>query len=280
MIICRPADPESKGLIERAPDYLERSFLPGRDFGSPAEFNGQMAEWLAVVNARPRRVLGLRTDRADHRGQAGDADVAAGRPATAWRCSTRLPRDHYIRLGSNDYSVHPTVIGRRVEIIADLARVRVVCDGKTVADHERAWAWHQTISDREQVAAAKVLRRKRIGVVRPAPEPDVEQRCLPDYDTALGLNGDRADGGWPDARHPRHPNKPAAARDLAAEIVFLTRALKAPTLRESVARLAERARAKSWSHEEFLVACLHREVSARESHGGEGRIRAAGSTPK
>ena len=65
------------------------------------------------------------------------------------------------------------------------------------------------------------------------------------------------------------------ARDLSAEIVFLTRALKAPTLRESVARLAERARSQSWSHEEFLVACLQREVAARESHGGEGRIRSA-----
>jgi DNA replication protein DnaC len=67
----------------------------------------------------------------------------------------------------------------------------------------------------------------------------------------------------------------ANARDLNAEVAFLTRALKAPTLRESVPRLAERARAESWSHEEFLVACLQREVSARESHGGEGRIRAA-----
>jgi DNA replication protein DnaC len=66
-----------------------------------------------------------------------------------------------------------------------------------------------------------------------------------------------------------------AARDLAAEIAFLTRALKAPTLRESVSRLAERARAETWSHEEFLVACLQREVAAREAHGGEGRIRAA-----
>jgi DNA replication protein DnaC len=62
---------------------------------------------------------------------------------------------------------------------------------------------------------------------------------------------------------------------VAAEVAFLTRALKAPALRESVARLAERARAESWTHEEFLVACLQREVSARESHGGEGRIRAA-----
>src|SRR6201989_2552775 len=65
------------------------------------------------------------------------------------------------------------------------------------------------------------------------------------------------------------------ARDTAAEVAFLTRALKAPTLRESVPRLAERARAESWTHEEFLVACLPREVSARESHGGESRIRAA-----
>ena len=64
-------------------------------------------------------------------------------------------------------------------------------------------------------------------------------------------------------------------RDLTAELVFLTRALKAPTLRQSVARLAERARAESWTHEEFLAACLQREVAAREAHGGEGRIRAA-----
>ncbi len=67
----------------------------------------------------------------------------------------------------------------------------------------------------------------------------------------------------------------AVSRDSAAEIAFLTRALKAPTLREAVPRLAERARAESWSHEEFLLACLQREVAARDSHGGEGRIRAA-----
>jgi DNA replication protein DnaC len=71
----------------------------------------------------------------------------------------------------------------------------------------------------------------------------------------------------------RAATKPA--RDPAADLAFLTRALKAPTLRDSIDRLAERARAESWTHEEFLVACLQREVSARESHGGEGRIRAA-----
>jgi DNA replication protein DnaC len=64
-------------------------------------------------------------------------------------------------------------------------------------------------------------------------------------------------------------------RDMTGELAFATRALKAPSLREAAGRLAERARVESWSHEEFLVACLQREVAAREAHGGEGRIRAA-----
>ena len=69
--------------------------------------------------------------------------------------------------------------------------------------------------------------------------------------------------------------KTTPGRDVTAELAYLTRALKAPTLREAVDRLAERARTENWTHEEFLAACLQREVSARESHGGEGRIRAA-----
>jgi DNA replication protein DnaC len=67
----------------------------------------------------------------------------------------------------------------------------------------------------------------------------------------------------------------APARNVTSELAFLTRALKAPSLAAAVDRLAERARTESWSHEEFLAACLQREVAAREAHGGEGRIRAA-----
>ena len=46
---------------------------------------------------------------------------------------------------------------------------------------------------------------------------------------------------------------PAGGRDVASEVAFLARALKAPTLAGVVPRLAERARAESWTHEEFLV---------------------------
>src|SRR6478736_8255484 len=66
-----------------------------------------------------------------------------------------------------------------------------------------------------------------------------------------------------------------STRDVTGELAFLTRALKAPTLRDCVERLAERARAESWTHDEALAACLQREVSARDAHGGDGRIRAA-----
>ena len=61
----------------------------------------------------------------------------------------------------------------------------------------------------------------------------------------------------------------------ASELAYLCRALKAPALLEAVSRLAERARDESWSHEAYLAACLEREVSARASHGGEARVRAA-----
>jgi DNA replication protein DnaC len=61
----------------------------------------------------------------------------------------------------------------------------------------------------------------------------------------------------------------------ASDIAYLCRALKAPSLAASVDRLAERARSEQWSHEEFLAACLEREVAARQDHGGENRIRSA-----
>ncbi len=109
-------------------------------------------------------------------------------PQVGWRASTRLPRDHYVRLDSNDYSVHPGVIGRRIEIHADLERVWVTCEGKSVADHPRVWAKHQTINDFEHLVAAKLLRRERIDLVRPAPAAaEVQVRDLAVYDALLGL---------------------------------------------------------------------------------------------
>jgi transposase len=197
VVVLKPAEPEHKGIIERAHDYLERSFLPGRTFSGPGDFNHQLQQWLHLVNGRTRRVLGCApTDRigADRQAMLTLPPVA---PATGWRCATRLARDHYVRLDSNDYSVHPGVIGRRIEVVADLDRVRVHCEGKVVADHERVWARHQTITDPEHREAANMLHRNRIGSLHPVRDSTdqitVEQRTLSDYDTALGV--DLGEGG-------------------------------------------------------------------------------------
>ena len=37
-----PREPEHKGIVERNNDYLETSFLPGRSFASPTDFNVQL----------------------------------------------------------------------------------------------------------------------------------------------------------------------------------------------------------------------------------------------
>ncbi|NMM25394.1 MAG: IS21 family transposase [Phycicoccus sp.] len=189
VLICRPGDPEAKGLVERLHDYLERSFLPGREFTSPDDFNTQLREFLARANTRHHRRLGCRPADRVQADRAAMLVLPPVPPVVGWHHSTRLPRDYYVRLDANDYSVHPEVIGRRIEVAADLHRVRVTCDGRLVADHERAWAKHQTITDPAHLVAARVLRRERLELVRPAATPEVEQRDLAVYDTALGLDG-------------------------------------------------------------------------------------------
>lgn len=187
IIQCRPRDPEAKGLVERVNGYLETSFLPGRSFYSPAGFNAQLEQWLAKANGRRHRGLGCRpVDRWDA-DRSAMLTLPPVMPSFGWRSSVRLPRDYYIRLDSNDYSVDPAVIGRRVDVAADLTTVTVTCGGRPVAAHERCWARHQTITDPQHRAAARQL----AGLTRtPKTVPGagaVEQRALTDYDAAFGL---------------------------------------------------------------------------------------------
>jgi transposase len=112
VVICRPADPEAKGLVERANGYLETSFLPGRTFTGPADFNTQLAAWTATVNTRQRRVLGCAPAERVEADRAAMLQLPPLAPATGWRAALRLPRDHYVGLDGNDYSVHPAAAWR------------------------------------------------------------------------------------------------------------------------------------------------------------------------
>jgi hypothetical protein len=66
----------SKGIIERAHDYLERSFLPGRTFASPTDFNTQPADREHSYQAG----AGMRTGGSYRGGSGRDAGAAAGGP--------------------------------------------------------------------------------------------------------------------------------------------------------------------------------------------------------
>jgi DNA replication protein DnaC len=61
----------------------------------------------------------------------------------------------------------------------------------------------------------------------------------------------------------------------ASELAHLFRALKAPAAARALPALADRARDEQWSYERFAEVLLSTEVSSRESHGGESRIKAA-----
>jgi transposase len=190
--LCRARRPQAKGLVERNNDYYERAFLPGRTFTSPADFNAQIREWIDTrANVRHHRVLGCQPITRWPADKAAMLALPPVAPVMGWRFSVRLPRDHYVRLDTNDYSVDPRMIGRRVEVAADLHRVQVRCAGQLVADHERVWAAHQSITDPAHAAAVVALR----AAGRATPAEDwhrVEVRDLGVYDRMLGLDGQEA----------------------------------------------------------------------------------------
>ena len=61
----------------------------------------------------------------------------------------------------------------------------------------------------------------------------------------------------------------------ASELAHLFRALKTPAAARALPALVERAREEAWSYERFAEMLLASEVAARDSHGGEDRIKAA-----
>ena len=80
----KPYDPESKGVVERRNGFFETSFMPGRDFASPADFNTQFGHWLDIANARVVRTIKARPV------DLLDADRVAMLPPSADRPDARV----------------------------------------------------------------------------------------------------------------------------------------------------------------------------------------------
>jgi Helix-turn-helix domain of resolvase len=187
LVLLPPRDPESKGVVERRNGWFETSFMPGRTFAGPGDFNAQFTDWLTRANSRTVRTIKAAPI------DLIDADRAAMLPLPpiplhlGWRNKIRLGRDYYVRLDTNDYSVDPTLIGRMVDVTADLDRVRVRAEGRVVAEHVRVWARGTTITDAAHVETAARL-RKQFQQPRAVAAGDDLVRDLGDYDRAFGLS--------------------------------------------------------------------------------------------
>jgi hypothetical protein len=198
--LAPPRDPEFKGMVERNNGFFETSFLPGRVFGSPADFNDQLADWLARANTRTVRAIGgrpvdlLETDR------QAMTPLPPTDPQVGLAHRIRLARDYYVRVDSNDYSVDPRVIGRFVDVVASPVLVEAFCDGQLVARHDRSWARRGVVTDPAHVATAHQMRlaladqrraeqrAQQGGTRRHGDGHPVALRALPDYDALFGVD--------------------------------------------------------------------------------------------
>lgn len=199
--LAPPRDPETKGLVERRNGFFETSFLPGRTFTGPGDFNDQLQAWLDErANVRHLRSTGASP------AQRWDTDLAAMlalppvAPAVGLRGRIRLARDYYVRVAGNDYSVDPHAIGQFVDWQASPQAVTATCAGRVVAHHQRVWTSGATITDPAHQAAAAALRRDHAQAARLAAaarstraHPDghvVAIRALPDYDALFSVDFD------------------------------------------------------------------------------------------
>jgi hypothetical protein len=189
-------DPEFKGMVERSNGYLETSFLPGRTFASPHDFNEQLADWLVHANARTvRSIHGRPVDllATEYPSMLALPPIA---PTVGLRERVRLGREYYVRLDTVDYSVDPRAIGRIVDITASTDVITVTCDGQVVAEHRRSWARHDVVTDPAHKAAAAAMRQalardrhSRQAATRYHPDGHaVSLRALPDYDALFGVD--------------------------------------------------------------------------------------------
>ena len=187
-----PKDPESKGVVERRNGWFETSFMPGRSFRSPGDFNDQFTDWLTKANGRV--VRGIKAAPVD----LIEADRAAMLPLPpiplhlGWRNRIRLGRDYYVRLDTNDYSVDPTLIGRILDVSADLDHVRIRAEGRVATEHVRVWARGATVTDPVHVETAAWLRKQFQQPRAATAAGDDLARDLSDYDRAFGLNPEGA----------------------------------------------------------------------------------------
>jgi transposase len=176
---CEPADPQAKGAVERLQGYAQTNFEPGRVFANETDFQDQLDAWFARINARTHKTLRARpVDRLAEELEVMNALPAV--PDIARRWVLRVPPDPFLRFDTCDYSLHPGLVGRRVEArVSDREVLAVALDtGELACRHPRSFAKHRTVTALDHARALKTGRREPAAAA-------VEVRPLARYDQLI-----------------------------------------------------------------------------------------------
>jgi transposase len=181
---CDAGDPRAKGCVERLQEFIETSFEPGRRFANELDFQAQLDTWFAErANPRMHKTLRCRpSDRLVEERQLM-APLPPTPPDTDRRWVLRVAPDPFLRFDTNDYSLDPRLVGRRVEArVTEREILAVVLDtGELACWHARSFARHRTLTALEHARALKTQRDERRGRA----EPQVEVRSLASYDALI-----------------------------------------------------------------------------------------------
>ncbi len=181
---CAPRDPEGKGCVERLQGYLETNFEPGRRFANQLDFQLQLDHWFEKANARMHKTLRERPVDRLLEERAVMRALPGRQPDLDRRWVIRVPPDPHVRFDTNDYSLDPNLVGRRVEVrVSQREIIAVALDsGELACRHERCFAKHRTITALEH---ARALRARRHGDGHNEQEVEVDVRPLAVYDRVI-----------------------------------------------------------------------------------------------
>lgn len=186
-VILDPGDCQAKGVVERAQGYMTTNFEPGRRFASELDFQKQLDDWADVANARVHRTLREKPIVRLERELKRLRTLPPAGPCTDERFVMRVPAQPYLRLDTNDYSIDPRFIGRRVEVVAAQSTVRAIAlsSGEFAASHRRVFARHRTFTDPAHQDQLDRLRSDRKARRRLVSDIEVQLRDLAAYDALV-----------------------------------------------------------------------------------------------
>jgi hypothetical protein len=202
LIVLDPGKPESKGQVERTNGYLERSFLPLRDFQDLDDLQSQSDDWThQVAYRRHHRRVGGRVGEAWAAERAYLHPLPDPLPDVDLRTEVRVQKDGFVRVGGADYSVPPGLSGRRVQVRLSPREILVHLEGTQIARHHRSYAPADVVLAPAHARALRMAREARSRLSQG--DVDLEPIDLRRYDVLAGVSPEELPG--PDV-HPDREN--------------------------------------------------------------------------